>query len=262
MRKQKFNLPVKLISFLVIISLAFSFIIGYIWKVLTTAEFFAVKQVLVRNSINQFEYLKGRNIFDLNLSSEARNVLSKCPDCRKVRFTRILPNCIVVDFLKRKPVALVKFYKNFAIDEQGVLFLPDLATEGAGLPVIYGLETKIFAPKPGINYQRTELNLALSIINEFKAIKAFSEFTLKSIDVASLGSAGFFILLPRQIVNYTLVVPQVEWRGFEVHTGVSNIRQKMMILGGLLTQERKEWANIKYIDLRFKEPLIKLNNAK
>jgi len=262
MRRQKFNLPIKIISFLVIISLAFSFIIGYIWKVLTTADFFAVKQVIVRNSDSQFEYLKGRNIFSLNLRNESWSVFLRCPDCRKVRFARILPNCIVVDFLKRKPVALVKFYKNFAIDEQGVLFLPDAATEKLGLPVIYGLETKIFAPKSGISYKRSELGLALSIINEFKANKAFAGFTLKRIDVASPGSAGFFMLLPRQIVNYTLPIPQVEWLGFEVRTGVNNIRQKMMILGGLVTQERKEWINIKYIDLRFKEPLIKLNNVK
>jgi len=260
MRKQKFNLPIKIISCLVIISLAFSFIIGYIWKVLTTADFFAVQQVVVRNSDNQFEYLKGRNIFSLNLSYEARVVFLRCPDCRKVRFTRILPNCIVVDFLKRKPVALVKFYKNFAIDEQGVLFLPDIVTENLGLPVIYGLETKIFAPKPGKSYKRSELDLALSIINEFKANKAFAGFSLKRIDVASPGSAGFFMLLPRQIANYTLVIPRAEWLGFEVRTGVNNIRQKMMILGGLLIQEYKEWVNIKYIDLRFKEPLIKLNN--
>ena len=262
MRKQKFNLPVKIISFLVIILLVFSFIIGYIWKVLTTADFFAVKMVYVRNSDYQFEYLKGRNIFSLNLNHEAGKVFLRCPDCRKVRFARILPSCIVVDFLKRKPVALVKFYKNFAIDEQGVLFLPDGVTEELGLPVIYGLETKIFAPKPGISYKRSELGLALSIINEFKANKAFAGFSLKRIDLASPGSAGFFILLPRQIVNYILAIPGVEWQGFEVRTGVNNIRQKMMILGGLLVQERKEWANIKYIDLRFKEPLIKLNNVK
>jgi hypothetical protein len=259
-RKQKFKLPIKIISILVIILLAFSFIIGYIWKVLTTADFFAVKQVIVRNSDNQFEYLKGRNIFSLNLSNEAWRAFLRCPDCRKVRFARILPNCIVVDFLKRKPIALVKFYKNFAIDEQGVLFYADAATEQLDLPVIYGLETKIFAPKPGISYKRTELSLALSIINEFKANKYFGGFTLKRIDVASPGSAGFFMLLPRQIVNYTLLAPQAEWLGFEVRTGANNIRQKMMILGGLVIQERKEWANIKYIDLRFKEPLIKLNN--
>jgi len=262
MRKQKFNLPVKIISFLVIILLAFSFILGYIWKVLTTADFFAVKQVIVRNSDNQFEYLKGRNIFSLNLSNEAWKAYLRCPDCRKVRFARILPNCIVVDFLKRKPVAWVKFYKNFAIDEQGVLFLPNAVTEELELPVIYGLETKIFAPKPGISYKRSELGLALSIINEFKANKSFAGFTLKRIDLANPGSAGFFMLLPRQITNYTLAVPGAQWLGFEVRTGANNISQKMMILGGLVIQERKEWANIKYIDLRFKEPLIKLNNVK
>ena len=263
MRKQKFNLPIKIISFLVIILLAFSFIIGYIWKVLTTADFFAVQQVVVRNSDNQFEYLKSRNIFSLNLSNEAWKTFLRCPDCRKVRFARILPNCIVVDFLKRKPVALVKFYKNFAIDEQGVLFYPNLATEELELPVIYGLETKIFAPKPGMSYKRLELSLALSIIHEFKANKAFSGFSLKRIDVASLGSAAFFMLLPKQIANYTLSAPGgAEWLGFEVRIGANNIRQKMMILGGLVIQERKEWSNIKYIDLRFKEPLIKLNNVK
>ncbi len=262
MRKQKFNFPLKIIIILAIILLAISFVMGYIWKVLSTADFFSVKQVIVRNSDNQFEYLKGRNIFNLNLGYEARMAYLKCPDCRKVRFARILPNCIVVDFLKRKPVALVKFYKNFAIDEQGVLFYPGLATEELELPVIYGLETKIFAPKPGIIYKRLELSLALSIINEFKVNKAFAGFTLKRIDVASLGSAGFFMLLPRQIANYSLPVPQAEWLGFEVRIGVNNIKQKMMILGGLVTQERKEWGNIKYIDLRFKEPLIKLNNVK
>jgi cell division septal protein FtsQ len=261
-RKQKFSLPVKILSLLVIISLVFFFIIGYIWKVLTTADFFAVKQVVVRNSDYQFEFLKGRNIFSLNLGYEARRVYLSCPACRKVRFSRILPNCVVVDFLKRKPAALVKFYKNFAIDEQGVLFYPDESSGGLELPVIYGLETKIFAPKPGMICKRAELVLALEIIKEFRANKSFAGFTLKRIDLANPGSSGFFLLLPRQIVNYALAIPQAEWVGFEVRTGLNNIRQKMMILGGLLMQERKEWANIKYIDLRFKEPLIKLNNVK
>jgi cell division septal protein FtsQ len=260
MKKQKRNFPVKIVSFLLIIFLAFSFIIGYIWKVLSTADFFAVQQVIVRNSDYQFDYLKGRNIFSLNLSNEAWKAFLRCPDCRKVRFSRVLPNCIVVDFLKRKPVALVRFYKNFAIDEQGVLFLPDLATEESELPVIYGLETKIFAPKPGISYKRSELGLALSIINEFKLNKSFGGFTLKRVDVANPGSAGFFMLLPKQVANYTLASPQAEWSGFEVRIGASSVRQKMMILGGLVIQARKEWSNINYIDLRFKEPLIKLNN--
>ncbi len=261
MPKQKFNFPAAILSLVLIILLAFSFVMGYIWKVLTTADFFTVQKVLVRNSDTQFQHLKGSNIFSLNLSLEARRAQSRCPDCRKVRFSRILPDCLVVDFLKRKPVAMVKFYKNFAVDEQGVLFYPDPAPDELELPVIYGLETKIFAPKAGVVYKRPELVLALSIIREFKANRSFAGFFLKRIDVDSLGSAGFFMLLPRQAANYALTAsPPPQEMGFEVRTGANNIRQKMMILGGLVLQERKEWANIKYIDLRFNEPLIKLNN--
>jgi cell division septal protein FtsQ len=262
MRRRKFNLPVKIIIILAIILLAISLLIGYIWKVLTTSDFFAVQQVIVRNAEVSFDYLKGRNIFSLDLNGESWKALLNCPDCRKVRLVRVLPNCIFVDFVKRRPVALVKFYKNFALDEQGVLFLPKELPEEVELPVIYGLETKIFAPKPGVRYKRPELSLAINILKEFKANKTFRGFILKRIDVANPESAGFFVLLPKQVANYTLPFPQAEWSGFEVRTGESNIRQKMIILGGLVMQARKEWANIKYIDLRFKEPLIKLNNAK
>jgi len=260
MKRRKYNLPIKFIIYLAVILLAIFLLIGYIWKVLTTSDFFSVKKVVVRNSNLYFDYLKGRNIFSLDLDSQSRNVFSNCPDCRKVRFSRILPDCIVVDFLKRQPVALVNFYKNFALDQQGILFYPASTSDLGALPIIYGLETKIFAPKPGIKYKRPELDLALDIINELKANKAFSAFTLKRIDVSSLQSAGFFILLPKQIANYILPLPQSEWSGFEVRTGEGNIRQKLMILGGLIMQARKDWGNIKYIDLRFKEPLIKLNN--
>lgn len=264
MRRQKFNLPIKIIIILAIILVVISLLIGYIWGVLTTSDFFSVRQVIVRNSGISFDYLKGRNIFSLDLSGQSRKVSLDCPDCRKARFTRVLPNCIFVDLLKRQPLALVKFYKDFAIDEQGVLFYPDAAVEEAGLPVIYGLETKIFAPKPGIKYKRAELELALTILKEFKANKTFRGFTLKRIDVANGQSAGFFILLPKQAVD-TKPAPQSEWIGFEVRTGETGIREKMIILGGLIMQARKEWGNIKYIDLRFKDPVIKLltvNNAK
>ncbi|TAM39784.1 cell division protein FtsQ [bacterium] len=250
MKKQKFKLPVKIVLIPAIILLAISLLIGYIWKVLTTSDFFAVGQVVVRNSSVSFDYLKGRNIFGLDLKGQAFKARLGCPDCRMVRFVRILPDCVFVDFVKRKPLALVKFYRDFAIDEQGVLFYPSGSAEEAGLPLIYGLETKIFKPTPGTRYYRPEINLALSIISEFKANKNLRGFTLKKVDVANPESAGFFMLLPQQ-----------EQLGFEVRTGGDNIGARMMILGGLVKQASKEWANIKYIDLRFKEPVIKLKDV-
>lgn len=261
MKKQKFKLSIKIILILAIILLAIFFIIGYILKALAASDFFVVKQVAVRNSGTAFDYLKGKDIFSLDLRFESQKALVNCPDCRKVRFVRMLPNCIFVDFVKRLPVALVKFYKNFAIDEQGTIFYSSLAIEESGLPVIYGLETKIFGPKPGTKYNLAEINLALNIIKEFKANKAFQGFTLKRIDVASAQSAGFFLLLPKQAVDYARANPRAEWSGFQVLIGENNIREKMMVLGGLIMQAAGDWADIKYIDLRFKEPVIKLNNV-
>ena len=261
MRKQKFKLPLKLILIPAIILLAISFLIGYIWKVLNNSDFFAVKQVVVRNSAVSFDYLKGRNIFGLDLKDCSRRALLGCPDCRVVRFARILPDCVFVDFVKRNAVALVKFYRDFAIDAQGVLFYPPADGGQAELPVIYGLETKIFKPVTGTRYYRPEINLTLSIISEFNSNKNFRGFSLKRIDVAHPESAGFFMLLSGRPVNYAGADSKREWAGFEVRTGEENIRAKMMVLGGLVKQASGEWANIKYIDLRFKEPVIKLKDA-
>ncbi|MDD5409762.1 MAG: hypothetical protein PHC71_06695, partial [Candidatus Omnitrophica bacterium] len=142
----------------------------------------------------------------------------------------------------------------------GVFFNPAGSDEESALPVIYGLETKIFGPKPGAKYKRPEIDLALSIVKEFTANSALRGFTLKRIDVANLQTAGIFVLLPdKQPVDYSKPAFRLESFGFEVRIGAGSIKEKLMILGGLLMQGDKEWANIKYIDLRFKEPVIKLN---
>jgi len=257
MKKQRFKPPTKIIFSLVIILLAIALLIGYIWKVLTSSDYFTVKQVVVRNSGVSFDYLKGKNIFTLNLRNESWRALIGCPDCRKVRFARIFPNCVFVDFLKRQPVALVKFYKYFSMDDQGIFFYPSGSAEELTLPVIYGLETKIFGPKPGVRYNRPEINLGLSIIREFRGNKVFRGLTIKRIDLGNTENAGFFVLLPRQVPDFSRASPKAEWLGFEVRIGENNIKEKMIILSGLMIQSAKELPNIKYIDLRFKEPVIK-----
>ena len=89
MKKRKYDKPVKLIIFLAVILLAIFLLIGYIWELLTTSEFFGVKQVIVRNCDASLDYLKGRNIFRLDLENQSRKIFYSCPDCRRVRFSRI-----------------------------------------------------------------------------------------------------------------------------------------------------------------------------
>ncbi|HLD82854.1 MAG TPA: hypothetical protein VI976_02775, partial [Candidatus Omnitrophota bacterium] len=108
------------------------------------------------------------------------------------------------------------------------------------------------APTAGKRYNLKEITLAINIIKEFKDNKALREYRIKKIDVSSLSEAAIYLSLPEVLepAKEGLILQ-------EVRLGQSNIRAKLMILSGLITQLEDELAKIKYIDLRFKDPVIK-----
>jgi len=263
MKKQKFKFPGKLALIILIIFLALFFLLGYIWSLLTTSDYFVIREITAKSGpISALDYLKGRNIFSVDLKRESWKALLGCADCRNVKISRVLPGRLFVDFIKRQPVALARLYKFFVFDADGVFFPAPPEAENINLPVVYGLESKIFGPKPAGRYNIKEVRLALEIIKEFKASSLLSNFQLKKINLANLQSASFFILLPRPAEPDNRAISQLEYNGFEVKIGYNNIREKIVILGGLILQAKKDLANIEYVDLRFKEPVIKLNNVK
>jgi hypothetical protein len=50
--------------------------------------------------------------------------------------------------------------------------------------------------------------------------------------------------------------------GPQVKIGQDEIKNKMNILSNLIASVKKDLGNIAYIDLRFKEPVIKFKNVK
>ncbi len=167
------------------------------------------------------------------------------PSYKKIRVIRILPNRLFVDFIKRKPLAYIKLYRYFCVDEDMVLFDASGQLEEKDLPVILGLDTKIFGPKSGKIYNIKELALALNIIKEVRRNKMSKVYAIDRIDVTNLSNASFFIL-----------------NVLEIRVGQDDIKDKIDILNSLLIQLKNDFGNIKYIDLRFKEPVIKLKDVK
>jgi uncharacterized membrane-anchored protein len=207
-------------------------------------------------------YLKENNIFSLDLDKEAAYILDSFPEYSNVKVIRVLPNRIFVDFIKRRPVAFVKLYRYFAVDKDGVLFYGTQEPQESGLPLITGAETKIFGPKSGKKYDIKEIRLALNIIREVRRNRVLKNYKINRIDVARPDNASFFIPFLQKTVEYSkgqaVVVPE----SLEIKIGQDNIKGKIILLGGLLVQVKNDLANIKYIDLRFKEPVIKFNDVK
>jgi len=225
---------------------------------------FRIKRVIVRygnnevaDNISDFLYLKGRNIYELNLSKEARYIQESYPSYKKVRLIRFPPDLLIIDFIKRKPLAFIKSTRFFLIDESSTLFECLKTTEELNLPQIIGLERKVFAAKYGTKLYIPEVVLALDIIKKTKSNRQLKDYKIKRVDVSTLSNASIFVLVPNGLLDYTKGQSPDMGDDLEVRIGQEDIDNKIKILATLFNQARNDLGNIKYIDLRFKEPVIK-----
>ena len=237
---------------------------------MSTADYFRVREVIA-NQVSPIDlsYLKGKNIFGFSLAQESENIVRFCPDCSRVRLARIIPDRIFVEFVKRRPVAFIKFYRYFAVDAEGVIFsssrqpqdsgLPD---GQAGLPIILGLETKIFGPKSGMRYNNKELSLALLILKEAGKNRLFRDYRIQKINVTGEDNVTIQIPILRGQDTYANWKAPGKNEFLEIKIGQGNIRDKVAIIAGLINQEKHHLESINYIDLRFKEPVIKFKDVK
>lgn len=204
-------------------------------------------------------YLKGENIFALDLNRESGYILEQNPAYRSVILVRIPPDRIFAYFIKRKPIALVKLYRFFSVDQDMVLFEAPQDTLDSDLPLILGLETKIFGPKVGKRYNTKELGFALNTLKAFRFNRVLRYYRIQKIDVANLNNASVLAALP------VVAAGAQEAPSFIlIKLGEDGLKDKVGILATLLVQSKNDLPRIKYIDLRFKDPLIKFkeNNAK
>ena len=126
-KAQSNNLPVKLLFGLLTLILVLFFSVSYLASALKNSGFFNIKALIIRESEARnftvdLSYLKGRNILTLDLQKEEQFISQIYPGYRKIRLVRVLPDRLFADFLRRRPVAYVKLYRYFCVDEDGVLF--------------------------------------------------------------------------------------------------------------------------------------------
>lgn len=266
------GLLIKLAILAAIISLGLLFMVRGLARSLTTSAYFQIKEIICNNeNTESLSYLKGENIFTVDLKKESGYIAERYPNYRKIRLVKVLPNRIFADFLERKAVAIIKLHRNFCVDEDAVLFDASEEPTGQMLPLILGLETKIFGPKTGRKYNIRQLSFALNIIKELNLNRDLKDYKIKKIDVAGSSGISFYILVSLPLSGYHPPQPEGYIKGqaiiaakeVEVKLDAGAVvRDNINILAGLFSQIRNEMGDINYIDLRFKEPVIKLNEAR
>jgi len=207
-------------------------------------DYFKIRSVTIDSSLQfinkrDFRSLMGRNIFTVNLKTVQRKLNYKYPQASKLKVIKRFPNQISVLATQRVPFAQLQIQnKTVVLDREGVI----LSLEGEKnkkLPNIVGV--KLNNPKLvlGLPLRGSDIWLTLKIIKLFKANSSLASYSIQGVNVENLSKIYFTLSNKLDII-----------------IDRNKIAQKIRVLGVVIAQDRLDLKDVKYIDLRFKEPVI------
>jgi cell division septal protein FtsQ len=230
------------------------FVLGIALAVLALAAFlrgvfasplFTVRSVMIAENIQPLELpelvkLKGQNLFAVDLSRLEEKVHAKYPQLADLRIMRQYPDQIRVTALKREPFAQVFLDGRVSvIDRQG--YMIGAPGEGQGsLTLIKGLKRQKVAA--GTLVQDERVKLGIMIVTLFHQDRRLS----------SVGFEGM------NVDDVTRIVCdlKIEEAEFQVFIDKDNAAARLKILADVLSRGGLDLQQIKYMDLRFGEPIL------
>ncbi|MCK5012399.1 MAG: cell division protein FtsQ/DivIB [Candidatus Omnitrophica bacterium] len=231
-----------LITFLVA-GIGFSISCGVIYLFENT-KYFKIQSITIDPSLQfinkrDLRNLKGKNIFEIDLKAIQRRLSYKYPQASELKVMKRFPNRIAVVAKQRHPLAQVQIKDRIAtLDEEGVV-LSSGGQARKDLPLIVGVRGDSRKLVRGLPFKGADIQTALKITNLFQANKSLSSYSIDRINVENLSK-----------IYFTLS------NDLEVILDRNNTSQRIKVLGVVLSQGKLDMKHVKYIDLRFKEPII------
>jgi len=205
---------------------------------------FAVKSIVIDPTLQFIQRkdlvrLQGKNIFHVDLQDVEQSLLFKYPQISELRVEKRYPDQI--HLVAKKRIKLAQFEHNnkfLVLDDEGVI-LSESDSKDNDLPSIGAAQLKIESINPGTKIKNPEVMTGLSIIKSFNENTTLSSYKIMNMEVDQLSS--IFLHLDKDIK--AIIDDQ-------------KINYKIKVLGIVLTQGNLNLKEVKYIDLRFKEPII------
>jgi len=210
---------------------------------LLRSEMFSIHDVYVEKSIefidkSQLIALKGKNIFSVDLEQMHRRILKQYPQISQLHIVKELPDNIKILAKKRDPVfALILKGKYLLVDREGVAMY--YVDKPVGLPVVYGVTGSSVKITLGARIKFQLVQEALNILSAFKSHPQVARLKVTDMD---LGNAS----------RLTITCAG----GFKVLLDKENYVAKLDMLEMLLVGRKVDFNTVKYVDLRFNEPVL------
>jgi hypothetical protein len=232
---------------------------GYVSAVdfLTSSPLFAVKDVVIDRSIQFIDLralkdLKGANIFRVDINRIDRQISQRYPYIDQLRVMRQLPDRILVLARKREPLMQIYSKKKYLIlDTQGVALY--YIAQPAFLPQVYGIPLERNWPNLGRPFQGPELAKAVEILNAFRQSPYLRKWRIFSVQAGNLSKIDLGVM-PDTRRGATA------GENMHIMLDQDDTQDKIEWLRMLVSSNKIDLNKVKYIDLRFKEPVIADND--
>jgi len=213
-------------------------------RVLKSSDYFNVQSVMIDPALEfinkrDLRYIIGRNIFEVDLNLVRQKLSHKYPQASQLRVNRHYPNQISIIAKQRLPFVQVPLAQRVAVlDDESVLLSVESKTDNS-VPMVIGATINSSKLVLGLPLEGTGIRLALSVVRLFKDNKDLKHHAISELNISN----------PSKIL-FSLD------NGLQVIIDQDDIAQKIRVLSVVLAQDALDFKDIKYIDLRFKEPII------
>ncbi len=211
---------------------------------LVNSDYFKIRGIIVDPSLQfidkkELVSLIGQPIFSVNLDGLQEKLSRKYPQAAHLKIVKRYPDQVAIIAQKRLPLAQINIKnRNYMLDPEGIL-LPRDERLASGLPVILGWQTVPSKVSLGRVFPGEDIQIGLKIIKNLRTDSTLANYKLDKINVKNLsGISVYFFNAPMVILDS------------------DNVEAKIKVLAMMLSGQNLDLNQIKYIDLRFKEPII------
>lgn len=244
--KPQKTVPYRKIVFVIIPFLIIALIFGGFYMLFLKSPHFVVRHITmigkdIRASVNYADLERmviDKNIFSLHLGQIRNYMLENYPELLDLRLERAFPNSLVATITLRKPIAQLFRERYYPVDQEGVILSGVQDRPKKGLPIVHGVRLNL-ARIIGQKTDSRRIEKALSLLASLNTSGILQEHILVEIDVSSSRNVIFFLE-----------------DGLEVKIGHDDFASRLSNLREVLSDPKVRPADIRYIDLRFKEPVI------
>ncbi len=211
---------------------------------LKTAPLFRIKAVTAEPGVEFLQprvlrQMQGKNIFAADLRRTHHDIRMLYPQVYDLHIERRFPDTIHVVAKKRDAFAQILVKQNYlTIDDNAIVIFIDKKPLPQ-MPLIKNGKLEKVKVVLGTRLNTPEVMAGLETIQAFKANPGLSKYPMSDLDVINLSKITFSIGPELQIL-----------------IDREDIAQKLDTLAFLIAQKKLNFLEVKYIDLRFKEPIV------